>query len=267
MLVKVLKTRKEMIAWRKACDANQRIGFVPTMGALHQGHLSLIKKSKRECDKTVVSIFVNPTQFGPQEDFKKYPRKHKKDLSLLKLEGVDCVWIPKSIKEVYPNEVETFVKARQSLCEMMEGLHRPGHFDGVVTVVAKLFQLVEPHRAYFGEKDFQQLKVIEAMVEDLFFLVKIRPCKIVREKSGLAMSSRNQYFSKDDRQAAAQLHEILRSADSIAKAKTALKKSDFNLEYLESWNEDLSKQTTASPCRWLVAARFKGVRLIDNIVR
>jgi len=265
--MKVFKTYRTLQKWRGDQPKRLSLGFVPTMGALHEGHLSLIRKAKRECSKVLVSIFVNPTQFAPHEDLAAYPRPLSADLSKLRNEGVHFVFCPKSDRELYPEGSDVQVRPRQKLLKVLEGPRRPGHFEGVATVVLKLFHLVQPQRAYFGEKDYQQLKVIEALVQDLFLAIKIRPCPIVREKSGLALSSRNQYFSKDDRQASAQLYEVLKTSAQISEAKARLQRLGFGVEYLECWQNDLEKPSLDEKGRWLVAAQFRGVRLIDNLIK
>ncbi len=197
-------------------NQGKTVGFVPTMGYLHEGHLSLVRCARQENDVVVVSIFVNPTQFGPDEDFKDYPRDFKRDVSLLKKENVDVVFAP-DIAEMYPEPSLTTVhvkKLTQHLC----GAKRKGHFDGVCLVVSKLFNIVRPHRAYFGKKDYQQYRVIERMVKDLNFDLEIVPCPIVREKDGLAMSSRNVYLTERERKDAVCLYRSLKLADELIKS-------------------------------------------------
>jgi pantoate--beta-alanine ligase len=264
--MKVISKRRDLIALRKKLKA-KRIGFVPTMGALHAGHISLVKRAVKDCDFVFASIFVNPTQFGPSEDFSKYPRPREQDLKLLKEAGCDAVFAPLSGKEVYPRLDETSLKARPSLSGILCGRFRPGHFDGVVTVVRKLFAWVNPTHAYFGEKDYQQVQVIKAMVEDLELPVKIVPCKTIREKNGLAMSSRNSYLSAEKKNAAARLYEVLSSASSPEKAQELLVRDGFDVQYLEVWNSTLTEKWAGPKGRWLVAAYFEGVRLIDNLKR
>lgn len=267
-MMNVIKTAKALRRWRKTVDSQKSVGFVPTMGALHAGHLSLVKKSLRQNDISVVSIFINPTQFGPKEDLQKYPRTLRQDLLFLKELGVDVVFAPHSAQEIYPDVAgEVQIKAPQQLSSILEGRFRPGHFDGVCQVVLKLFHLVEPERAYFGEKDYQQLAVIKKMTADLFLPVKIVGCPTRREKSGLAMSSRNTYLTEQQKQEAAGLSSVLRSAPSVAKAKSQLRASGFDVEYLECWNSTLTQKLKGPKGRWLVAAKFHGVRLIDNVWR
>ena len=184
------------------------VGFVPTMGALHEGHLSLVQRAKRDCKQVVVSIFVNPTQFGPKEDFKKYPRDLKGDLALLDQSGGIKVFAP-GVSEVYPPGFASTIKVSGSLAERFEAEFRPGHFDGVATVVARLFGLVRPQAAYFGLKDFQQFRVIERMTQDLGLALKLVGCETLREADGLAMSSRNRYLSPEERAQAPALQQAL----------------------------------------------------------
>ncbi len=186
------------------------LGFVPTMGFLHEGHLSLVRRAKQECASVAVSIFVNPTQFGPGEDLETYPVDIPRDLELLGAEGVDLVWIPEA-EEMYPDGFQTWVSVEE-LAQPLEGHHRPGHFRGVTTVVAKLFNAFTPDRAYFGQKDAQQLAVIRRMARDLDFPIEIVPCPTIREPDGLAMSSRNSYLNEQQRRAATILYRALASA-------------------------------------------------------
>jgi len=183
------------------------LGFVPTMGFLHAGHLSLVDLAKRDCDSVAVSIFVNPTQFGPQEDLAAYPRDLPADLQKLEAAGVDLVWLP-TPEIIYPQGFNTWVSV-EGVSQPLEGAARPGHFRGVATVVLKLFNIVQPHRAYFGQKDAQQCAVVRQLVRDLNLGVEIVVCPIVREPDGLAMSSRNAYLDPDERQAARVLYESL----------------------------------------------------------
>ena len=186
------------------------VGLVPTMGYLHAGHLSLVRTARQECSSVVVSIFVNPSQFGPQEDLSAYPHDQPHDLALLKKEGVDLVWAPTN-EEVYPPGFQTWVSVDQ-LTLLLEGSMRPGHFRGVATVVAKLFNAVAPHKAYFGQKDAQQAVIIRQMARDLNFPLEIVVCPIIREPDGLAMSSRNVYLDPDERRAATVLWRALQAA-------------------------------------------------------
>ncbi len=189
------------------------IGFVPTMGYLHKGHLSLVKEAKKNNDVTFVSIFVNPTQFAPNEDLDKYPRDIERDEELLKREGVDFLFYP-TVENMYPDGFQTYVNV-ENLTQVLEGASRPTHFRGVTTVVSKLFNITKPHRAYFGKKDAQQLIVIKKMVEDLNFDVEIVGLPIVRESDGLAMSSRNKYLNKKEREEAVCLYKSLQKAKEM----------------------------------------------------
>lgn len=199
--------------WKKQ---DEKIGFVPTMGCLHDGHLSLIRESRRLCSKTVVSIFVNPSQFGPEEDFDRYPRNILRDLTLLEKESADCVFVP-DVVEVYPPGYKTGVEVHD-LQDKLCGKSRPGHFRGVATVVLKLFNMVSPDRAFFGRKDAQQVVIIKQMVKDLNLPVEIVACPIVRESDGLAMSSRNSYLSPEERKAALVLSQSLQKAAGLVAA-------------------------------------------------
>lgn len=194
---------------------DKTIGFVPTMGALHAGHLTLIRKAKSDCDLVLVSLFVNPTQFGPNEDFARYPRDMARDQKLTSNEGVDALFAP-SVEEIYPAGAQTVVDV-PGLASVLEGAHRPGHFQGVATVVTKLFNIVQPDRAYFGQKDYQQLLVIERLARDLHLQVAVVPVSTVREADGLAMSSRNAYLSLEEREAATVLYRALQRAEELIK--------------------------------------------------
>jgi len=189
------------------------VGLVPTMGYLHEGHLSLIRQAREECDHVVVSIFVNPTQFGPNEDLSKYPRDLERDLSLIEPIGADLVWVP-TAEIMYPPSYQTWVEV-ETITRLLEGSMRPGHFRGVTTVVAKLFNGVQPHKAYFGQKDAQQAAVIRQMTRDLNFPIEIVVCPIVREPDGLAMSSRNVYLNREERKAATVLYRSLSAARNM----------------------------------------------------
>lgn len=188
------------------------VGLVPTMGYLHPGHLSLVKRARSECASVAVSIFVNPTQFGPQEDLDAYPRNLDADLAMLQGAGVDLVWIPTN-EMMYPKGFQTWVQVEE-VTQSLEGARRTGHFRGVTTVVAKLFNGVQPHKAYFGQKDAQQAVVIQQMVRDLNFALEIVVCPLIREPDGVAMSSRNAYLNPPERQAATVLYRALKSAKS-----------------------------------------------------
>jgi len=209
--MEIAQTIAEFKSWRKRNLGS--VGFVPTMGYLHEGHLILVRQAREENSKVSVSIFVNPTQFGPSEDFKAYPRNTERDLALLEKERVDVVLIP-SAEDMYPQEYNTWVEVEKTT-ERLEGSHRPGHFKGVATVVAKLFNIVEPTKAYFGQKDAQQALVIKKMVADLNMNLEVIVVPTVRESDGLAMSSRNIYLNPQERQAATVLHKALNQAQQL----------------------------------------------------
>jgi pantoate--beta-alanine ligase len=258
----------------------KRIGFVPTMGYLHDGHLSLVKRAREMCDFVVMSIFVNPLQFGPNEDFERYPRDIERDRELARSAGVDLLFTP-SVEEMYPSKVLTTVSVAQ-VSEPLCGQSRPGHFDGVATVVLKLFHIVQPDAAFFGQKDAQQLAVISQMVEDLSVPVEIVPCPIVREPDGLAMSSRNVYLSPEERRQATVLFRSLKQAqewlqegvplDEIKERMAAMIKAEplAEIDYVEVLTYPrLTPVQTASPGQRLIfalAVRFGRTRLIDNMM-
>ncbi|MEO0237365.1 MAG: pantoate--beta-alanine ligase [candidate division WOR-3 bacterium] len=270
---KISQLKKELKNFR---EQQKSIGFVPTMGYLHDGHISLVKKAKKENDIVVVSIYVNPLQFGVNEDYGRYPRDIERDKKILKMNGCDILFFP-SDQEMYHNQLVS-VKIKE-LSEKLCGISRPTHFEGVLTVVAKLFNIVCPDKAYFGEKDFQQYLIIKKMVEDLNFNLKVIPCPIVREKDGLAMSSRNSYLSEDERKKATILFksliagkEILEKERDIKKAKERIKKLIENekpdrIDYIEIYDEDGLKDVTENTkfCRIFLAVFFGKTRLIDNI--
>jgi len=215
--MKKITTIKDMKAVvRELKSGGKTIGFVPTMGYLHGGHLSLVRKSIQNADATVVSIFVNPAQFGPQEDFKEYPRDFNRDMELLKKEGVDYVFFPDSV-EMYPQGYKTYVQV-QDLEEKLCGHSRPGHFKGVCTIVLKLFNIIDPDVAFFGQKDAQQAVILRKMVEDLDLDVIIKVLPIIRDEDGLALSSRNEYLNSREREAALTLHRSLQEAKKMIEA-------------------------------------------------
>lgn len=228
------------------------IGFVPTMGALHRGHASLVEKCRRENEVAVVSIFVNPTQFNDSKDLDRYPHTLERDLALLESLGADDVILP-GAAELYPKGYRFRLEFDRSY-QMMEGARRPGFLQGVMTVVLKLLNIVRPGRAYFGEKDYQQLRVIQDMVDDFFISTEIISCPTVREESGLAESSRNALLSADSREKAASLFRILTTSPNATDACTALQAEGFQVDYVEDyWG------------RRFAAASLEDVRLIDNI--
>ena len=278
-----VKICSDIAAVRQACRQararGRRIGLVPTMGALHEGHLSLVRAAKAQCDHVAVSIFVNPTQFGPTEDLARYPRPFDQDVKLLEKEGVDIVFAP-SVEEMYPEGGTTWVNV-EGLSDKLDGRSRPGHFRGVATVVAKLFAATEPDVAFFGQKDAAQLAVIRRMARDLNFSVDVVACPIVREADGLAMSSRNSYLSAEDRGRALVLSRSLREVEKKFEAgeRSPLKlieaarnivahEPQVRLDYLEIVDPDtldpvegITKKTLV-----VVAAYVGTTRLIDNIV-
>lgn len=256
-----------------------RLGLVPTMGALHEGHLSLVRAAKAKSDVVAVSIFVNPTQFGPHEDFARYPRNLKKDCELLEREGVSLVFAP-SVEEMYPQSAVTWITV-EGLSERLCGKSRPGHFRGVATVVAKLFNIIEPDIAFFGQKDAAQVAVIKRMVRDLNMPVQIEVCPIVRENDGLALSSRNAYLSPDERKMALVLHASLQRAQKLfddgeraapkiaAEAKKAFVwQPAVRLDYFEIVDpESLEPVETITQKSLVAVAAFVGnTRLIDNFL-
>ena len=279
--LKVISTKKELKSYLKSL--NGTIGLVPTMGALHSGHKSLIKAANKENDIVVVSVFVNPTQFGPNEDYDKYPRTLDKDVELAKEGGADVVFAP-SPREMYTNiyfeeKETTLVCPPYKYVNRLCGKSRPGHFDGVCTVVSKLFNLVKPNRAYFGQKDAQQLFIIQKMVEELDFDIEIKKCPIVREIDGLAISSRNTYLSENDRKKAVNLSLALKKAKElkdkgIKEAQTLIDTAfsyleGFDVDYIEIVSlEDFTKLDTINDrALMLIAAKTPEVkvRLIDNM--
>lgn len=260
--------------WRR--DGRQ-IGLVPTMGNLHAGHLALVEAIRGSCDRVITSIFVNPTQFGPGEDFDAYPRTFEADLARLGEQDCDLVWAP-TVDVMYPLAESFGLRVPAGLGETLCGAHRPGHFDGVASVVLRLFVQVAPDRAIFGEKDFQQLLVIRRMVEDLALPVNIDSLPTVRENDGLAMSSRNQYLTPSERAAAPTLYRVLsetafglqsgQSWDKLrATALDELGQAGFQPQYLE-WRsaENLGPSEPGRPQRLLAAAYLGKARLIDNVL-
>lgn len=255
------------------------VGLVPTMGYLHEGHLSLVRQAKAECDHVIVSIFVNPTQFGPKEDLSKYPRDLERDLELLSSLGVDLVWNP-SAEVMYPPGYQTWVEV-EALTNPLEGAMRPGHFKGVTTVVAKLFNATQPDKAYFGQKDAQQAAVIRRMAVDLNFPLEVIICPTVREADGLAMSSRNKYLNEAERQAATVLFRALSAAKGLfengerdAEALRRMMKEVIEAEPLAQMQyvscadyDSLEELDTVKGKALLSMAVFVGkTRLIDNFV-
>lgn len=278
--MRIIEKVKEMKLFSEmARREGKSIGFVPTMGYLHEGHLSLVRRARAENDVVVVSIFVNPIQFGPNEDYDRYPRDFERDKMLLEKEGVDCVFYP-SVEEMYPQDFSTYVE-ETVLSKPLCGRSRPGHFRGVCTVVAKLFNIVKPHRAYFGQKDAQQFRVLRRMVRDLNMDVEMIECPIVREPDGLAMSSRNVYLSPEEREQALALYRSLKLAEELFTKgeRDALKIKREMEEFLRGFDKvkvdyvEIVDEETLEPVSKIekkvivaVAAWVGKARLIDNVI-
>jgi pantoate--beta-alanine ligase len=278
--MKIVGTIAEMRALcRSAKSGGKRLGLVPTMGALHEGHLSLVRAAREKTDVIATSIFVNPTQFGPSEDFSRYPRDLEKDCAILEREGVEFAFAP-AVEEMYPAGAVTWVTV-EGLSDRLCGKSRPGHFRGVATVVAKLFHIIEPDAAFFGQKDAAQHAIIRKMVRDLDMPVAIEVCPIVREADGLALSSRNAYLNAEERKSALVLYRSLRRAQELFRngernsAKLiAAARQDFasepsvRLDYFEIVNPDSLEPVldTSSPSLAAVAAYVGNTRLIDNVL-
>ena len=277
--MKVLKSKKTLIDYvERQREMGKKIGFAPTMGALHQGHLSLYKAAKKENDEVISSIFVNPTQFNNPDDFQKYPKTLEKDLELLEKVGVDAVYVP-NVEEMYPDGLNSKKYNFDGLENEMEGKYRPGHFDGVGTIVEELFRQVQPHNAYFGEKDYQQLAIIKKMVEKTKLPVKIHGVPTLREEDGLAMSSRNVRLTETQRKEATIIYETLTkvkewfkviSLEEIKQKVTDIfRNSNFELEYFVIADEETLKEANAidedKKYRAFIVAYADDVRLIDNM--
>ncbi|PID95528.1 MAG: pantoate--beta-alanine ligase [Bacteroidetes bacterium] len=275
IIIDSIKQTKQVVACYKA--AGKSIGFVPTMGALHNGHLSLVEQAGKNNDIVAVSIFVNPLQFNNKEDLEKYPRNVNEDIEKLKKKGVDIVFMP-SVEEMYPEKVEKSYDFG-SLERVMEGAFRPGHFNGVAIVVERLFNIIQPDNAYFGEKDFQQLAIIKRLVEIEQMDLKIIGCPIIREESGLAMSSRNERLTKQERAEATIIFRTLSEAAQMKKThslgeveayvKKCFDESSLRLEYFSLVDADtllpIKAWTDSKNIRGFIAAFSGHVRLIDNI--
>ncbi len=259
-------------------SSGHTVGFVPTMGALHNGHISLISISKKACNITVCSIFVNPTQFNDKADLKRYPRMPEKDAAFLENAGCDVLFLP-SVEEVYPNGPVTETYDFGYLNTVLEGKYRPGHFNGVAQVVKRLFEIVEPDKAFFGSKDYQQVMIIKALVKQMQSPIEIVNCPILRETDGLAMSSRNALLSEEERRVASLVPKIMQEAKHIALTNGVKRAKDFvsaeilkvpimKLEYFEICNAELKEISEIEPSIKAVAlvAVFVGkIRLIDNL--
>lgn len=278
MLLKSKSEVRELVSVLK--KDNKIIGFVPTMGALHEGHESLIKRAITECDNVIVSIFVNPTQFGPNEDFDAYPKQLEQDIEICQKLGVSAIFAPVA-EEMYSNtECLTSVIPPESLKNKMCGKSRKGHFDGVATVVLKLFNIVQPDNAYFGMKDAQQLFIIKKMVRDLDIPVNIIGCPIVRESSGLAMSSRNSYLSVEAKDKAVKISKVLESVrneylsgkildvNQVMSIAKAILDAEISIEYLEMYNYQtlMPVNTVGAETLIAIAVKIDGIRLIDNLL-
>jgi len=265
---------------RSAKRAGKSVGFVPTMGYLHEGHLSLARAAREECGFVVMSVFVNPAQFGPGEDLERYPRDLDRDKRLAEEAGVDAIFAP-AVSEMYPEGFSTFVDVDASLTRGLCGARRPGHFRGVATVVAKLFNIVEPDKSYFGQKDAQQAVVIKRMVRDLALPVTVRVMPIVREEDGLAMSSRNSYLSAEERERSLSIPRSLRRADEIitsgerssdrvreAMLEVLAENGGVKVDYVEIVDAENLEQVDRIKDKTLiaVAAFVGGTRLIDNVI-
>lgn len=250
-MIKVITSPFEFKQWRAGLGVRS-VGFVPTMGALHRGHATLLEKARAENDLVVLSIFVNPTQFNNPGDLKNYPQTWDQDFAMAEKQKVDVIFFPE-YSSMYPDNYRYKITENdfsQKLC----GAHRPGHFDGVLSVVMKLFQIVEPHKAYFGEKDYQQLKLIEGMVQSFFMNLKIVPVATVREEDGLAMSSRNMRLTPEQRKKAPLIYKAISTLKTVSEIKSFLEKEDFKIDYVE----DIEG-------RRFIAAFLGEVRLIDNV--
>jgi pantoate--beta-alanine ligase len=272
---KLTPLREQVSSWRRE---GQRIGFVPTMGNLHAGHYALVDLAREHCDRVVASIFVNPTQFGPNEDYGRYPRTPDADLDGLRDHGCDAAFLP-DLEQMYPFGTIGCVQMHvPGITDILDGAHRPGHFNGVAQVVARLFNMVQPDLAVFGRKDYQQLQVIRYMATEMSFPVEILPAPTLREADGLAMSSRNQYLQGGERQTAAAIHRcLLRMREQAGlglpiagieeQAVAALTAEGFSVDYAEIRRSDLSRPARSDEPRLLalVAARLGRTRLIDNL--
>ena len=272
--MQILRTIQELKAWRKALNTND-IGFVPTMGALHNGHASLIQKATSENSAVIVSIFVNPKQFLAGEDYTQYPRKEQADLAMAKGCGASACFLP-SEDEFYSGD-DTLISAPKELASVLEGQIRPGHFDGVCRVLNKFFNLIKPQRAYFGQKDAQQLLIVQKMVKDFFIDIEIKACQIVREADGLAISSRNAYLNEAELLEALKLSRALKKATSLidlgtlssAEIKKAMKEilEPLEIDYIAITDKNLIARDNVVLDNTLIllAVRVGKTRLIDNI--
>ena len=273
-IMQILKNIDELKAWRNALNANS-LGFVPTMGPLHAGHASLIKQAVNENDAVIASVFVNPTQFLANEDYNEYPRKQNDDIALVKGCGASAIFLPDA-SEFYMGD-DTLISAPKELASVLEGQIRPGHFDGVCRVLNKFFNLIKPKRAYFGKKDAQQLLIVQKMVKDFFMDIEIKPCDIVREADGLAISSRNAYLNDGELLDALKLSRALKKAKSMidegklasSDIKNAIKEilEPLEIDYIAITDKNLSLLDNVELGNTLIllAVRVGKTRLIDNL--
>lgn len=250
--MKIIRSVKEFKEERAKIPADKSVGFVPTMGGLHEGHMSLVKKCKEQNDVTVVSVYLNPTQFNDKNDLNTYPANFDEDVALLEKNGADFLFAP-TYPEMYPDDYK-YKLTENDFSKLLCGAKRPGHFDGVLTVVMKLFNIVRPKNAYFGEKDYQQYLLLRGMIEAFFMDINIVPCPIVRQADGLAVSSRNRKLSADGMKKAPLLHKILAEKSSVQEKIDALTAAGFTVDYV-----------TELDGRLYAAAFLEGVRLIDNV--
>ena len=281
--MQTISTVAEMMALAQRWPEGKTTGLVPTMGYLHEGHRSLADVARQECDIVVTSIFVNPTQFGPREDLSRYPRDLPRDLVMLEKAGVDYVFTPDA-SDIYPDGFACYVDPTGTLVERLEGASRPGHFRGVATVVAKLFQIVRPHRAYFGQKDAQQAAVIRQLIADLHFALTLRVLPTIRERDGLAMSSRNAYLAPEERQAATVLYRALSEGRKLVDggeqntdllratlARIIATEPRAHLDYADVCDPNtmlpLARVEPEQAALLVIAARVGPARLIDNFLR
>lgn len=276
ILIKSLGELQSLVQNQKILQ--NKIGFVPTMGALHNGHISLVKNAVEQNDFTIVSIFVNPTQFNNPEDLKKYPRTEEADIEILKDSGCDAIFFPK-VEDIYPEGEKSEKFSFDGIENQMEGKFRPGHFDGVATVVKRFFEIIQPDKAYFGEKDFQQLRIIQELVKNLNLNLKIIPVEIMREADGLAMSSRNMRLTKEIREEAPKIYQILTEAKDFLKSNSIEATKNFvqekfnqtklDLEYFEIADEQTLQSTSEKKLnqnlRGFIAVFAGEIRLIDNV--
>lgn len=280
MAMQIFRTVDELRSWSRAARAaGKTVGMVPTMGALHPGHASLMRAARSRCDQVAVSIFVNPTQFGPNEDYARYPRSFEKDCALAEREGVDAIFAP-AVEELYPDGAATFVEV-EGLSDRLDGQSRPGHFRGVATVVTKLFIAAEPDMAFFGQKDAAQVSVLRRMARDLRIATELVVCPIIREWDGLALSSRNIYLSPEEREQALALSRAIntvedlvghgqRSAATLLEAAHAVLGAEplVRVDYVAvvNWDTLLPVETAAPGMLFAIAAWVGKTRLIDNTI-